>query len=491
MQIFEIVLIIVSTAYLGINRFINKKLGTKYILGLLVLILALQLMLNGFRLQMIPAYLIWFIAVITALRQSGHKPKIIVRALKTIGILIILALSIILPSILPVFELPEPRGSFKVGTELIYVKTDRDEIVTKDPSDKRELLYKIWYPSKADVSSLKGEKFVDQGSRVGFAAMYGFPPALLNYLDLVKTFVYTDLPVADGRFPVLIFSHGYGTLATGYYAMLTELASQGYVIINMNHTYESFGGSFPDGRTSSFDVDYYMEISKESKEVDEALNKAFEKGLDFESRHPIIKNAMKNYFKSEIQVRWVEDVRFTIDILEKWNAKGLLKDKIDFDKIGVFGHSAGGGASANTAINDSRVKAAANLDGIAWGNLINTGLNIPFLHVSSDNPAGYNDINSHIYIKKSTDCFYESKLLNSEHSNFMDIPFMIPIQSISRAGDIDPYLGTEIVTKLLTSFFDKHLKNQPNSSPEKIEVEYESLEMTVYQGDVNQLKVLR
>jgi dienelactone hydrolase len=483
MQFSEIVLIIVSTSYVGFNRFINKKLGTKYILGLLAFTIALQLILNGFRLQMLPAYLIWLIAIIAALRQSVHKPKIIVRVLKAIGILVILILSIILPSILPVFELPEPRGSYNVGTELIYEKTDRDEIITKDPSDKRELLYKIWYPSEADVSSLKGEKYVDQASRVGLATIYGFSPALLNYLDLVKTFVYKDLPVADGRFPVLIFSHGYASQATGYYAMLTELASQGYVIINMNHTYESLGVTFPDGRITSFDFNFAREISKESMKMDEALNKAFEKGRDFEDRHSIIRNTMKNYYKAEMQVRWAEDMISTIDLLEKWNANGLLKDKIDFDKIGVFGHSAGGGTSANMAIMDSRVKAAANLDGNPWGNLIDTTLNIPFLHVSADWSAEYWDINSHIYINKSTDCFYESKLLNSGHSNFMDIPFMIPVKSLSGAGDIDPYQGMEIVTKLLTSFFDKHLKNKTYSDPQKISDEYELLEMTVYKGD--------
>lgn len=483
MQIFEIVLIIVSTIYVGFNRFINKKIGKKYILGLLVFTIALQLILNGFRLQMIPAYLIWLIAIIAALRHREHKPKIMVRVLKTIGILLILVLSIIPPSVLPVFELPEPRGPYNVGTELIHVKTNRDEIITKDTSDKRELLYKIWYPSEADVSSLKGEKYVDQGSRIGFARMYGTPPALLNYLDLVKTFVYTNLPVADGRFPVLIFSHGYGSQATGYYAMLTELASQGYIIINMNHTYESLGVTFPDGKITLFDFDYAREISKESMKVDEALEKAFEKGRDFEDSHSIIKKAMKNYHKAEMQVRWAQDIIFTIDLLAKWNAKGLLKDKIDFDKIGVFGHSVGGGTSANVAIMDSRVKAAANLDGNPWGNLIDTTLNIPFLHVSADWPAEYWDINSHIYINKSTDCFYETKLLNSGHSNFMDIPFMIPVRSLSRAGDIDPYQGMEIVTKLLTSFFDKHLKNRPDADPKKIDEEYELLEMNVYQGD--------
>jgi dienelactone hydrolase len=483
MQFFELLLLIVSTVYLGFNRYINKQVGTKYILALLGLSIVLQLILGGFRWQMIPAYLIWIIAIITAMRQSGHKSKIIVRALKTIGIIIILALSIILPSVLPVFELPEPRGAYAVGTELIYVKTDRDEIITKDTSDKRELLYKIWYPSEADVSALKAEKYVDKASRHGFASIYGIPSVLLNYLDLVKTYVYTDLPVADGRFPVLIFSHGYASQSTAYYAILSELASQGYVIINMNHTYESLGASFPDGRMASFDFNYASEISKESKKVNDSLSKAFDKGLNFDDGHLIIKNLMKNYYKADIQVRWAEDIISTIDLLKEWNAKGLLKDKIDFDKIGVFGHSAGGGASANVAIMDSRVKAAANMDGNAWGNLINTSLNIPFLHVSADRPAGYNDINSHIYINRSTDCFYDSKLLNSAHSNFMDIPLMIPVRSLSRAGGIDTYKGMEIVTKLLTSFFDKHLKHKTGADPLRISKEYDLLEMKVYKGD--------
>lgn len=483
MQFFEIVLIIVSTAYVGFNRLINKKLDTKYILGLLLLTIALQLVLNGFRLQMIPAYLIWLIAIITALRNRIHRPKIIIRVMKTIGILVILTISIIPPYILPVFKLPEPRGLYNVGTELIHVKTDRDEIITKDTSDKRELLYKIWYPNEADVSSLKGEKYVDQGSRVGFARMYSIPSALLSHLDLVKTSVYKDLPVAEGKFPVLIFSHGYGSPATGYYTILAEIASQGYIIINMNHTYESLGVTFPDGRIELFDFDYAKEISEEYMKVNESLEKAFEEDRSFEESHTIIKNAMKNYYKAEMQVRWADDIIFTIDLLEKWNANGLLKDKIDIDKLGVFGHSAGGGASANVAIKDSRVKAAANLDGNPWGNLIDTTLSIPFLDVSADRPAEYWDINSHIYINKSTDCFYESKLLNSGHANFMDIPFMIPVRSLSGAGDIDPYLGMEIVTKLLTSFFDKHLKNKQDSDPQKIDEEYELLEMNVYQAD--------
>ena len=126
MQFFELVLIIVTTVYLGFNRFVNKKLSKHYVTGLLVSIIALQLIFNGYRWQMIPAYLIWLIALITAFRQTGHKPKSIIRALKTIGMLVILALSIMLPSILPVFELPQTTGPYTVGTRDLYLELDRE-----------------------------------------------------------------------------------------------------------------------------------------------------------------------------------------------------------------------------------------------------------------------------------------------------------------------------------------------------------------------------
>lgn len=38
----------------------------------------------------------------------------------------------------------------------------------------------------------------------------------------------------------------------------------------------------------------------------------------------------------------------------------------------------------------------------------------------------------------------------------------------------------EIVTKTVTSFFDRHLKNDIEKDPKKISEDYELLEMTVY-----------
>lgn len=484
MRFFEILLLVVVTILPFVKRPVIRRVRPDYLLILLGVLLVLHLVLEGWRWQMIPAYLL---VLIVAWRVKAAYPahKVRLSFARVIGFLGIAALILpgwVLPIALPVFSLPEPRGPYRVGTELVYMKTDRDETITKDPSDKRELLYKIWYPSEADVSGMDGEHYVDKGSRAGFATKYGLPPSALNYLDRVETYAYAGIPVAEKQFPVLIFSHGYGSKATGYYALLTELASHGYVIINMNHTYESLGVTLPDGSVKYFDYGYQQEISAGAMEVVEPIITAFKQDLTYEERHPIVRESIKDYFEGRIEDRWAEDMLYTIDLLAEWNSRGLLKGRLDLDAVGVIGHSVGGGSVGKVAMRDSRVRAAVNLDGIQWGDMIDSSYHIPYLYVSADWPADHEDINSHVYINKSTDYFYETKLLHSGHPNFMDIPFMIPVRPLAGTGEIDPYTAMEIVTNLVTSFFNRHLINMPEADPEAVGERYDLLEMKVYKG---------
>jgi len=434
---------------------------------------------------MIPVYamlliLAWRIRVIDT---SGPSRLTVLRGIGFFGILALLFVGWLLPMALPVFTLPEPTGPYRVGTEMIYVQTGRDEVITEDPADKRDMMLKIWYPSEADVSSLEGERYVSDASRAGFAVKYGLPPGALGYLDRVETYAFERIPAARGSFPVLIFSHGYGSKAHGYYALLSEIASQGYVVVNMNHTYESLGATMPGGREKYFDYDYQAKISAETMTVIQPLVDAFKNGMSYKERHPIVRKTSLEYFEGRVQDRWAEDMIAAMDLLGTWNSEGPLKGRLDLDRIGVFGHSVGGGSAGNLALKDKRIKAAANLDGIQWGEKIDTAYTIPYLYVSADWPAEHEDVNSHVYHYKSTDYFYETKLLKSGHPNFMDIPFMIPVRSLAGTGEIDPYLGTEIVTRLVTSFFDRHLKGLEGEDPQDIADQYEQLEMEVYPGD--------
>ncbi|WP_299213267.1 hypothetical protein [uncultured Aquimarina sp.] len=487
MRVLEIILLIFVTILPFVKRQSIKEIPKKYWITSLCVVMVLHLSVEGWRWQMIPGYLLIVILIWRMYLVYVNKPfKLTLRrGLGYLGLIMLLIVGWILPIVLPVFSLPEPTGAYSVGSKWIHIQTDREELITKDSLDKRELMVKVWYPTK-HISDVKRETYIDDANRIGFIKKYSMgvlPPFTINYLDRIKTDVYLDAPIQKETFPVLIFSPGYGSMSSGYYSLLTEIVSHGYIIINVTHTYESLGTTFPDGTMKFFDYDYQSREDAGSMEHITPIKNAFLRDISFDERHRIIREASKDYVVTKIVKRWSNDLVSVIDILENRNDNGFFKDRLDLNKIGVFGHSRGGGAAGQATITDNRIKAAANIDGIQWGEMMDTIYHKPFLYISADWPAEHQDINSHVYVNKSTDYFYESKLLQSGHPNFMDIPFMIPVKSIAGTGVIDAELGMKITTQLVTSFFDRHLKNDESKDPSGVAKKYELLEMKVYKGD--------
>jgi len=487
MRVLEIIVLVVITILPFLKRILLKKVSKKNIMFFLLGLVLLHLIMDGWRWQMFPVYIL-ILVVIWRIHLIDIGVRIKLSFIRFFGyclLTLMLVLGWFLPFLLSVFSLPEPTGDYFVGSKWMHIQTDREELITKDSLDKRELMVKVWYPTK-HISDAKREAYIDEANRIGFIKKYSMgvlPPFTINYLDRIKTDVYQDAPIGKETFPVLIFSPGYGSMSTGYYSLLTEIVSHGYIIINVTHTYESLGTTFPDGEMKFFDYEYLSKEDTGSMEHIIPIKNAFTQDISFDERHRIIREASRGYVVTKIVKRWSDDLVSVMDRLENWNDNGFFKDRMDLNKIGVFGHSRGGGAAGQVTIKDNRIKAAANIDGIQWGEMMDTIYQKPFLYISSDWPADHQDINSHVYVNKSTDYFYESKLLQSGHPNFMDIPFMIPIQSIAGTGSIDPKLGMKITTELVTSFFDRHLKNIDRENPLKIGERYELLEIEVYKGD--------
>jgi hypothetical protein len=264
--------------------------------------------------------------------------------------------------------------------------------------------------------------------------------------------------------------------------MLSEIVSQGYVVFAVNHTYESTGTTFPDGTVATFDYEYARNIEADTWEIITPVIEAFESGHSFEKRHPIVREALTTYFGRDIVERWAQDLADVTDQLSSWNSFGMFEDKLDLSKVGALGHSRGGGAAGELTLIDNRIKAGANLDGVQWGQIVNRSFNKPFLFLSSDWPEDHENLIPHAYVNKSRSIFYEGLLLNSGHSNFMDIPFMVPLQALSMAGNIDPNLATDITTELLTSFFDKHLKDN-DVDIRSLSSKYDLLELAIHKED--------
>ncbi|MCA0131713.1 alpha/beta hydrolase [Winogradskyella alexanderae] len=480
MQYLEFILTIMPAVYVLFHRTINTKINKAYIFGLLLFIMSIHLLFDGYRLQMIPAYILWIISIVTTFLKSYQTSAIAIRILKIIGLVVLLIVSIALPSIFPVFELPQPTGPYKVSTKDLHLILDRDEVITKDKADKRALMIKVWYPSNESLG--EQDPYIDEGGRHGFALKYGLPNSAFNYLDKIETHIYRDINIAKEKFPVLIFSHGYNSKANSYYALLSEIVSHGYVVFAVNHTYESTGSTFPDGNEVYFNYQYAQEIESDTWHMMEPVVKAFKNDLTFEERHPIVKKGLTSYFVRDMVERWAMDVVDVVNQIDDWNSSGFFKGHLDSSNIGVFGHSRGGGAAGEALLTDNRIKAGANIDGVQWGRIVNTSFDDPFLYISADWPENKENLNSHTYINKSKNVFYEAKVLGTLHSNFMDIPYMIPVKTLSQAGEIDPDLAIEITSKVVTAFFDKHLKNKETDLT-ALDADYDMLNLNVFEGN--------
>lgn len=477
MRAFEILVLLVSFASLFyltlIKSRIHKKIELTIILGLLVV----HFIFEGYRWQMIPIYILLYIIGFYIYKEySIFKGGWFKKSFTTLGLSILLIIGYTLPTVLPIFELPKPTGKYKIGSQYIHLKTDREETITSNPDDKRELMIKVWYP--AIIKNESKEPYLNNGDRISFAAKYGLPKSTFNYLDHVKTNTYLEPKVVNKKFPVLIFSHGSYSKASGYYAIIEEIVSNGYIVLNINHTYESTGTLFPDGNIKLYNKEYDSKYlnTQEMAELAWKSQQDFNNSKNENERLLVSKNILKNYVGADISKRWTKDIISVIDALQNWNQNSFLANRLDVSKIGVFGHSQGASAVGEATLQDHRISAGINLDGVQWGKTIDTTLTKPFLLVSSDWKSPHPNFNKYAYRNGSSFVFYDAKIKNSGHASFMDIPLMINIPQLNESGTINPKEAYKIINQIVVSFFDNHLKNKENNLL-KLPRKHESLEI--------------
>lgn len=474
MRIFELIILIVASV---LPFVISQKTSAfkKVFLGLVLGLLGLHIVIEGYRWQMVPAYFMILIGVLflylgKVFFNGGLFKKIVVG----LSLLLSLSLAWIVPNIFPVFTLPEPTGVYKVGAQDIYFKTQLDEIITEDPNDTRELMIKAWFPAAVDGE--ERETYLNQADRQGFALKYGLPKTSFNYLDLIKTHTFKNAQVASGEFPVLIFSHGQYSNATGYYAIIEDIVSHGYIVLVVNHTYESMGSLFPDGRIAYFNADYdRKKLNQEMADFAWTSTQDFLSATTKIEKRAIAERLVLNYYGSEVTQRWAVDIKAVINELEMWNTKTFLSNHIDLSNIGVFGHSQGGAAIGQAMMNSSKIKAGFNIDGVQWGSVINDTIKQPFVLLSSDWPEHHPKINTQIYREDNIRNFTSFHLQNSGHASFMDIPYVVNLSKLNETGSIEKNRASGITSEMVVRFFNEHLKDQETFDIQELTSKYPEL----------------
>ena len=414
--------------------------------GPLVLLAAvLQLLLEGWRWQLVPADALAWILVAVWVRQTLiARPRTRVAAPWRSRIAVVLgalglALSVGLPMIFPVFRLPAPTGPYAIGTVTYHwVDADRAEAFTATPADRREVMVQVWYPA-LESSRPRAPYVEDSANLRPLARLLRLPPFALSYLRYVTTNATVGARVAgDQSFPMLVFSHGRGGYRQHNTWQIEELVSHGYAVAAIDHPYAAAGVTFPDGRVAELDP-----------------------------------RMTDNAFVDSMVGYLAQDVTFTLKqlaILNKADPLGILTGHLDLARAGVFGLSLGGAISAEACRQESRIRACLTIDVWMPQSVLDGGLRQPTMLMTRDAESMYLEGWPAAAVNRTQDTMqqvferlpgdgYLVRIHGMFHQDFSDAPLLSPLTRwLGLTGPIPAKRAHEIVSAYTLAFFERHLR---------------------------------
>jgi dienelactone hydrolase len=332
----------------------------------------------------------------------------------------------------PDVALPAPTGPYAIGTQVeVVVDSTRSERFGPDSGGPRVLRIRYWYPA----SEAAGDPvpYMDGPTAATWVERHGFPE---GFERRVRTHAREDATLAtrEGRWPLVLFSHGLSWPAAMYQAFHEELASHGYVVAAVDHTGYSDAIVFPDGRVAGFTAWSEPAASEEERRARLAAHM------------PTL----------------VADLRFALDEIARASAEGReFHRSIAATGIGAFGHSYGGGAAARVMEDDPRIVAAVNLEGSAYSpDTLPFVVREPLLHVV----GGYNEADLvATEFEPEGAPVYEVVIHGTFHSTFSDLIYLHAVKADEawrerHRYDLEPARALRIANDYLLAFFDRYVK---------------------------------
>ncbi|MEK5643280.1 dienelactone hydrolase [Paenibacillus rhizosphaerae] len=478
MRLFELLLLLSNIGLFIITVLLKegrRRVPVFVVSGIATLVLVIHWTVEGYRVQLLFSYglTIMFLAIsgYRYFNKKGPKkiPRFMMGSVYT-AIVIMLVVTAGLMYAFPVFKLPEPTGNFKVGTQTFHlVDTKREEIFDEARDRKRELMVQVWYPAQEGTG--KYAPFIPNTPILRYmAANYGLPGFTFQHLKYVSSHAYSDADISSAQtsYPLILANPGNGSSRFLHTSQAENLASHGYIVAVIDHTYNTFATEFPDGRITTSTTDHLF-----SPDHDYAT----ERGN-----------------RDKLGKVLTDDVAFVLDqfeLIQSGQIPSQLHGRIDLGHVGVFGHSIGG-ATAYDAAYDPRIAVGIDLDGGLYRLRDKERLRKPFLFINSEsyfeqltrvmNNRAYTDeelnrmgstrewedqvaADKKVELERMRETVEEGGQVfyieNTEHLNFTDIQFISPIfKMLGITGKIAPERANTVINAYMLDFFDMYLKNQ-------------------------------
>ena len=331
--------------------------------------------------------------------------------------------------------LPEPTGSCPVGTTSLWL-TDASR---PDPwaagVDVRELMVTLWYPAaSSDGPRARYMTPAESGLQLTSRGIGG---VARDMLSTVRTNGVSDATPAGGEraLPLVVLSPGFTNSRGTLTGLAEDLASHGYVVAGVDHTYESFGTAFPDGRVTTC-------LAREAPR-----------------RGP--------RFWEKVAAGRAADVSFVLGELTgahpPWPGGGL----IDPSRMAMAGHSAGGAAAIAALLADSRIRAGIDMDGATAAPIPDHGLARPFMFLGKQanyTPGGEGAVTTWERDWKLLTGWKRWLLVaGAVHASFTDLALLADHIGLDIDAGLPGARALDITRAYVRAFFDQHLRGEPQA----------------------------
>ena len=346
----------------------------------------------------------------------------------------------------PTPYLPEPSGPYPAGTASVWL-TDTSRPDPWVPGvHTRELMVSLWYP--AVLSDGRRARYMTPAEselQLTSRGITGIPP---DTLSTVRTNAVSDArPAGRPRsLPLVVLSPGFTNSRSTLTALAEDLASHGYVVAGIDHTYESHATAFPDGRVTTC-------LAREAPRRDR---------------------------KEEVAAGRAADVCFVLDELTgahpAWPGAGL----IDPLRMAMAGHSAGGAAAIAAMLADSRIRAGIDMDGATAAPIPDEGLARPFLFLgkqSNYTPGSGGAVTTlrDWKLQRGAVITWERDwelltgwkrwlvVAGAVHASFTDLALLADQTGIDTGAGLSGARSLDITRAYVRAFFDQHLRGRPQA----------------------------
>jgi predicted dienelactone hydrolase len=320
--------------------------------------------------------------------------------------------------------LPAPTGAHPVGTTALYLKDASRPDPWNLDVDARELKVTLWYPTR----QRDGQRAAYMTPRESELTLKGSGITGVPYdtLSRTRTNAVKDAEPAGRKLPLVVLSPGFTKPMSTLTSLAEELASRGYVVAGIDHTYESYATTFPDGRVA--------ECLACDSDTDPGFGTAVVQGR-------------------------AADVSFVLDQLtSKWDGSDL----IDRSRIAMAGQSIGGASAVAAMLKDSRVRAGIDMDGTTYARIPKSGFARPFMLMGSPQHAsGGRDNSWDRDWRLLTGWKRWLVLTGADHQSFTDLPLLAGALGIRPlSGALPAPRSAELVRTYVAAFLDQHLKSR-------------------------------